>query len=303
MTPTLQLSPVQTRLLRWASQMSFWIADVTDLSRPILGSEGQLEKRTKLVLWQLTASCHSTSESALLLIGNGRLWDADILVRSVVEGTLKFVFLTIGDHVDRAQKLKEFDDDLSELGRLRRHKRLEEFLAVVENPDADEWRPFREMLLTPEAVAQLQRDYPRKNRQLIEQKWSFAEICRAIKRSNVRGIDLLGHLLFNYGMSSHVSHQDIDGIGMVWDRNGRSVRRREAVEFAHGARLVGDISIMAWLRTFALFELTGTEKTPLKALNEKLTEFHEEAAEAQRHFHDVEYETERRTAKETSQGT
>lgn len=289
MNSAFPLPPIQSQLLRWSSEMSFWIADVIDICRSTLGPDGKLDDRTKLVLWQLAASCHSTSESALLLVGNVRLWDADVLARSVVEGTLKFVFLTIGNKTDRAQKIKEFDDDFAAFGQLKKHQRIEEFLSVVGNPDADEWRPFRELLLKPEILAELKRKYPKKFRQQIEQKWSFSEISASLKKSKIQGVELFGHLLFNYGMSSHVAHQDTDGIGMVWDRNNRDTRRREAVELAHGARLVSDISVMAWLRAYALFELTGLDKTPLKALNEKLKTLHKETAQAAKSFHEVEY--------------
>lgn len=289
MNSTIPLRPTQVQLLRWSSEMSFWIASIIDICRPALGPDGTLDRQTKLVFWQLIASCHSTSESALLLVGNGRLWDADVLVRSVVEGTLKFVFLTLGNDLERARKLKEFDDDFAAFGQLKRHQRIEKFLGVVENPGADEWRPLRDLLLKPKNLAELKQKYPKQTRQRVDQKWSISEICASLSLSGIQGINLLGHLLFNYGMSSHVAHQDIDGIGMVWDRNGRETRRREAVELAHGGRLVSDISVMAWLRAHALFELTGLDRTPPNALNQKLKTLHNETAKAQKHFNEIEY--------------
>lgn len=279
----------QQDLIRWSSEMSHWIAKVLDACRPDLGPVGKLDDTTKLTLWQLTASCHSTSESALLLVSRLRLWDADILVRSVVEGTLKFVFLTCGNEAERKQKLFEFVETFSAIGQLKKHQRLEELLKVIPDPSSYQWRPYRDLLLKPEAIDEIRKKFPRKERQFVEQKWSFAEISASLKAQDSSSLKLFGHLLFNYGMSSHVAHQDIDGIGMVWDRNNRDDRRVIAVELAHGARLVSDISAMSTLRASMLFSLVGRDLGPLKQLNEELNSFQNESSEAAKLFHDIEY--------------
>src|SRR5207253_1207493 len=103
------------------------------------------------------------------------------------------------------------------------------------------------------------------SRQRIEHRWSFAEICQSLKRSG-EGLDKFGHMLFNYGMSSHIAHQDIDGIGMVWDRNQRCDKRRSAVELAHAARLVSDVSVMSLLRLKMILTRCGCDYGPLKSL-------------------------------------
>jgi|ERR1017187_2274207 hypothetical protein len=289
MNPTTDCSNTQEQLLKWAGETSFWIADVLELCRPMLSEKSSLDDHTKYVLWQLAASCHSTSESALLLVCNVRLWDADVLVRSVVEGTLKFVFLTIGTEAERKIKIEEFDTHLAAFGQMKRHQRLEEFLAIVDDPNADEWKPFRDMLLTNDRLAEFREAYPRKTRQQLEQKWSFGGICAALRKSGQKGIDSFGHMLFNYGLSSHVAHQDTDGIGMVWDRNNRSERRRIAVELAHGGRLVGDIATMAWLRAHTLFQFVGADRQPLKDMWKRREVIAQETADAVKHFHEVEY--------------
>ena len=51
-----------------------------------------LPPKTLFVLRLLLINSHITSESALLLIGQVRLWDAEMLIRSVLEGTVRFLY-------------------------------------------------------------------------------------------------------------------------------------------------------------------------------------------------------------------
>jgi hypothetical protein len=284
-----KINEVQLKLLKWAARSSQLIGNIFDeCSKRFTPSSFQSDQECH-VLWQLNASCHATAESSLILVGNVRLWDADVLVRSVVEGTLKFVFLTFGSDSERHQKLKEFDNDFAAFGQIRRHQRLKEVLSVVGNPDADEWRPFRDLLLTEAQLEELQKRYPKAVRQKLNQKWSFAEICVALRNSGQPGYELFGHMLYNYGMSSHVAHQDIDGIGMVWDRNSRDESRKTAVEVAHGGRLVGDVAIMSLLRAKSLFKLWNADAKDLKPFTEELNSILAETTVAGKDFYNVEY--------------
>jgi hypothetical protein len=283
------LPDVQSSLFRWAGYTSILSGDIFDEVSKRFTEQVFPDREEGWVLWQLQGSCHATAESALILVANVRLWDADILVRSVVEGTLKFVFLTLGSEADRKEKLKEFSGAFSDIGQLKRHGRIEELLAAINDPGADEWRSLRDMLLSDERLAELKSKYSKKVRHQLEHRWSFGEICQSLKRSGLEGVNQLGHMMYNYGMSSLVAHQDIDGIGMVWDRNGRSEERRSAVELAHGARLVSDIAVMNWLRAHALFGRCGCDKGALKAFGERLAELHVETKSAAASFHEVEY--------------
>lgn len=283
------INEVQFKLMKWAAHSSHLIGNIFDeCSKRFAPSSFQSDQECQ-VLWQLNASCHATAESSLILVGNVRLWDADVLIRSVVEGTLKFVFLTFGSDSERSQKLVEFDNHFGAIGQIKHHQRLKEFLSVVDNPNADEWRPFRDLLLTEAQHGELQKRYPKALRQKLNHKWSFAEICVALRNSGQAGYDHFGYMLYNYGMSSHVAHQDIDGIGMVWDRNKRNETRRTAVELAHGARLVGDVAIMGFLRASALFKLWNADKRELKPFAEQLNSLLAETAAAGKDFHNVEY--------------
>jgi hypothetical protein len=284
-----EIPRTQSQLLLWSSEASRIIGDIFDEVSRRFTEEAFPDRNEGITLWQLQASSHASGESALLLVGNVRLWDADVLVRSVVEGSLKFTFLLVGDESERKQKLHEFSDVLFEISALKRNSRLEEILKVLQDPNADEWRPFREMILSPESIASIKTKYPRDRRRVIEQRWSFGAICSTLRRSGTEGLSHLGHLMHNYGMSSHVAHQDSVGIGMVWDRNGRTQERRDAVELAHGARLISDVCMMSWLRARMLFKRCNLDIALLKPLNERIEDLHGRTKSATEHFNSVEY--------------
>ena len=195
-------------------------------------------------------------------MANLRLWDADVVVRSVTEGSLKFAFLLLGDAAERKTKLHEYEHVLFELSALKRSARVEEILAVM--PADEDSQSLRELVLSPEHAEQIRAAYPREVRRTIEQRWSFGEICAALKRTGTPGLSHLGLMMYNFGMSSHVAHQDIVGVGMAWDRNGRSVERREAVELAHGARMISDVTVMSWIRAHFLYQRCGLNIDRLK---------------------------------------
>ena len=289
MNPEASLGEVQAKLVGWAGQTTRWIGDVFDLFSTCPPREKPLDPRFMQVLWQLNASCHSTTESALLLIANVRLWDAEVLVRSFVEGTFKFIYLTLGSEDVRMQKLQQFDSELGRVGLLKRHQRLTAFLEAVDDPQSNDWHPFREMLLTDQDYKLLQEQFPKRVRQQLDQQWSFGGLCSAIANAPGKEYGMLRHMMFNYGMGSHIAHQDIDGIGIIADRINRNQIRREAVELAHGARMAGEAAIFTWVRAHAFLRLMNAQMQTLAELCERRKSLEEEFDTAQGRFHDVEY--------------
>ena len=235
-------------------------------------------------------SCHATSDSALLLIGSVRLWDAEMLVRSVFEGTFKFIFLCRGTPVDRAERANEYWEVLPDISCLKKHQRAEQMLAALDNPDADEWRPIREILLDPDELAALRATYPKAVRQQFEHKWSFFEIAQTLDKENGSACSLR-HLIYNYGMASHQIHQDGDAIGIIWDRDQREPERRNAIEVAHGCRMFWDLLSMSMMRTVALSRAVGENANAIKDLVCSHEGFFAELNAAQAEWRRIEYGT------------
>jgi hypothetical protein len=259
-------NPTQLQLVRWSSQCSFALGDYFDLCKPLLLGQPRIAPKLQFVLSQLGISCHLSSESAFLLIGNVKLWDADILIRAVMEGTFKFLFLCVGDQNEREEKLYEYWDVLPEVNRIKSHLRIVDFLSKIVNSNDIEWKPLRDLLLGTDELEDLQNRYPRKFRHEIEQKWSFNEIARTLTRPEIDpgGYDAMKSMDFSYGMASHLVHQDANAISIIWDRNQREPERLESVQLAHGSRGLHDLITMAMARAVATFRLHGEDVKAVK---------------------------------------
>ena len=64
----------------------------------------------------LFTTLHTFSESILVLLQNCALFEADILLRCVMEGTVKYCFLMIGTSEERKEKYKEYKTILNDFG-------------------------------------------------------------------------------------------------------------------------------------------------------------------------------------------
>ena len=281
------MDSVEQTLDQWSARCSHLIGNHIDLSVPIYDKPG-LPPRTLFVLRQLLINCHTTSESALLLIGKVRLWDAEILIRSVLEGTVRFMFLCNSDEGPREQRVQEYWEDLPESENIRTHNRLQHILSQVDNPLADEWRPFRDLLLKEEEIGDLQQKYPKNIRGKMEQQWSFGNIVTVMKLSGLPELDFRA-MTFNYGLSSHLIHKDATALKLAWDRVFREDDRRNALELAHGTRMLSDIFTFSSLRTMLFYKVQKEDTKTLKNILENQRPYLEEIEQAFRKWHDIEY--------------
>lgn len=286
----LRLGPVQNTLLPLVSETSVAIGEGFDACASILNSSHSHADRQTAILRLLLDSCHLTSESVLILIGNVKLWDADILMRSVAEGTMKFSYLAFGSREEVEQKVHEYDDVMPASTQLKRHDRLSQFLSVVNNPNADEWRPYRDLLLNQQDERNIRDQHPKVMRKEVERKWSFHGLLQSLSDSNIRLFKDFIHLFYNYGMSSHVLHQDSDGIGMIWERNNRSEVRRNAVEIAHGCRILSDLMAMSTVKHAMASHLSGQSEKEAMLLYRKHGAVHQVIKEHLQRWNVIEYE-------------
>lgn len=281
----------QLQLLKWSSKCSFALGEYFDLCKPFLFEDPKIDAKLQFVLSQLAISCHLTSESVFLLIGKVKLWDSDVLIRSVIEGTFKYLFLCVGNADEQQIKLREYWDDLPEINRIKRHLRVKDFLSVMGDPAGDEWKPLRDLLLDPDELNDLQSRYPRKLRQQIEQKWSFNEIAQNLSKLSTVADEFsaLKNMNYSYGMASHMVHQDAVAVSIMWDRNQRSPERYESVQLAHGARGLSDLIVMAMVRAFATYRVHKKDVKPVLDLYASHEKFLEEMHIAYKLWFEIEY--------------
>jgi len=248
-----------------------------------------MDPYVRFVSAQLFIDCHLSSESSLILVREAKEWDADMIIRSVMEGTIKYAFLMSGEASEVRQKAFEYWEQLPNFSAIRHHDRALAFLNEVANPDDPEWLPFKKLLLTQEEIDYLRNGTNKKDRNLLEQKWSFSEITKNFSQSESGGLKLLSHLAHGYGMSSHLIHKDGDGVGMVWERYGRNEREQSAVKLAHCARIVSDVCSFSKLRLFQLLRFCGQETDIIQDIENRYDLLFDELGKAGKNFTDVEF--------------
>jgi hypothetical protein len=272
----------------WAGRCRDLLEESLHLSRDCFQSP-DADDAGAFARYRLSASCVMTSESALLLIAYDRLWDADVLVRSVFEGSLKLRHLCTTDADQRVARAREFEEDLPEIGRLRTHERAKEVLlsgvSVVTGT-----RPFTELTLQPDEEAEIRSRYPSSVRSSIDQRWSYVGLVRSMEAEFPDSPLGARALLHGYRNSSHFAHKDWEGVAIIWDREQREPARRDPVRLAHAARLCSEVQALALLRTNALYRLAELDLDRLAPWGERCSALAAEWDASYANWHLAEYQ-------------
>ncbi len=243
----------------------------------------------RFVCAQLFIDCNLSSESVLLLIRAEKEWDADLVARSVMEGSFKFTYMLQGLRAEIEEKANEYWHVLPLFYRIRHGENVKKMFEHLPDPEAPEWRPFQDMLVDDEEIAEIRAGYSRSARQALEEKWSFVGLCRSFASSGNLGLKAFAGLAHGYTMSSHLLHKDADGIGMVWERYGRPPERQLAVRMGHSARVVSDVCSFAKLRLFSLLKACGEPTGALKEIESRHQHLESALTAAVAKFNEVEY--------------
>jgi len=84
-------------------------------------------------LGELLSAAARSSESTLLLCAYGQLWDAEVVSRSVFEGTLKFAYLLQSQETFK-QRHQEYAHELFQIQRVKDHRKAGELLRALGDP-------------------------------------------------------------------------------------------------------------------------------------------------------------------------
>jgi hypothetical protein len=236
------------------------------LHAPMQELPGAHRHRRAVVL--LSTACLSSTESVLYLVDGQRLWDAERVMRSVVEGTVKFGYLLESRDAFLAHAI-EYTDTLPAVSRLAWHAKAEEALKSLCEGDDSTPRPYRDLLLDQEEAETIRSIYPRGMRKDIERRWGFTALVEAV--SSTRGAfgPTARVMLHGYSVSSHLQHMSHEGTDMPLDREQRSAERREAMMLAHAAKLVADSFHFTYLRVAAILRFHSLDPRTLFAVEAK----------------------------------
>ena len=198
-------------------------------------------------------------QSLNLLLQEWKLWDCDILMRAALECATRFIFVSIAEPVERANRILEYTESLFEIDDLQRSAKA--MLASAASSNADAVRLLGGVALSAQREAELRARWPKAERAALKQKWSFSEMVREISSFHAGPVDLREYksLLHSYGQSSHLIHADQTAIGLLWDRARRKPHERQALEAAHFARLATEQVSVFFLCWRVLAYATGVD--------------------------------------------
>ena len=196
--------------------------------------------------FELNYSCAVSTDSALLLLVDEHIWDADILARSIVEGTLKSLYLLSADAEGMESRAAEFFETIPGCQAVSRLRKAHRLLEQVEDSNAADWYAVREVVeIDSDAASEMERA-SRASRQQVQERWSFGGLVEHM--AGIKDLQPMAVLGFKYAMQSHLVHKDADGTGWMYARSEKEPSLREAAQAAHGARIVHDLLDMAGIR-------------------------------------------------------
>lgn len=193
------------------------------------------------------------SNSIILLIQGGALWDAEILARPLIECTVRICFVCYSPEEERSALIKEYNEYLYEINRLEQSERAKKSSTIAHA--ADKGKILLEgLILTSEEEENLRSRWPKVRRQALKQKWSFSEMVRQLDKwtKPLFKADLFSAFVHSYGISSHLIHADESGIGVVNDRERREDQERHLMEEAHTHNLMDLVLVSSMLMTAGL---------------------------------------------------
>lgn len=170
----------------------------------------------------LFTSLHSTSESILILLYHQSIFDADVLLRTVMEGTIKYCYLMTGTDDEKKEKYTEYKVKLTDIDKLSDHKKAVKTIDILREFSKNSTKPFECSILSDKELVELTKQYPKKERDKLKQKWSYQSLLKTLAQTNQEYKAQLG-TLSAYALTSHFGHYDWTGV------SSRVVQMRESV--------------------------------------------------------------------------
>jgi len=214
--------------------------------------------------FELNYACSLSTESALVLIRKHHVWDADILARSVVEGSLKYFYLLLAAPDEMQARATEFFETVPDCQATLRLAKATKLLELLDDRDAPQWAPIREVIEIDSPAIDRTSGIRGAERRDVQRRWSFAGLVESMaERPGLEATAVLG---FQYGMQSHHVHKDSNATGMIYEREERDPVRRNAAVLAHGARIVADLAGMAGVRATLASRVSAASEDSLRNL-------------------------------------
>jgi hypothetical protein len=278
--------PISSRIQGWARRGDAAVLELMPLHAPLRELPG--EHRHKRAIMLLSTSCLRATESVLYLVEGMRLWDAELVMRSVVEGTAKFGYLLESPAMFTARCI-EYRDALPSIAKLKWHAKAGEALNALAGTSLAGCRPYRELHFAEEELDAIRSAYPRETRNELERRWGFTALVEAVSKPGGAFGPTARALLHGYSVASHLQHMSYEGTDMPMERDTRPERRREAIELAHAAKLIGHCFHLTSLRVIAILRFLKRRPDALGEVHARHESLIVELKRANEEWEEMEY--------------
>ncbi len=218
----------------------------------------------------LSAAARST-ESTLLLASYGQLWDAEVVLRSVFEASMKFAYI-VQTHENFEKRHDDFAEHQFQMALMKDDQKARDLLAALRDPNAPAWKPIRDMVLPDGERDHLRGKYDKAARRAVETRWGYAGLLNALTNSGDKVYEGFAGLAHGYAISSHIGHADYVGVSIPLERDLREPERRNAVHMTHLARLISDCFTCFLLRLNSVYRLISCDTAPLSIVAEQVSD-------------------------------
>ena len=256
--------------------------DCADESRKYLHNARDIVATKELfhLIHEMMMSINLTSDSLLILVEKNRVWDATILLRSVIEGTAKFCYLLTAPSPDEEEaRIEEFQEILpqKEMGA------LEQCVAAMKQSGFYHGSSVKgDVCIDPLAKVinetKTKEGEGSKNKE-INKKWRFQELSKVLRNECHVWSGMADLWEYRYSMSNALVHKTDSGCGEISERADRNPEYRRISDLAHASSLLLANCMLFYTRFSILSNrIAGKDKTLASVIARNICLF--EAAES-----------------------
>jgi len=196
----------------------------------------------------LFTALHSTSESILILLLHKAVFDADVLLRTVMEGTVKYCYLMSGNPSVRSEKYMEYKIKLTDIDDLSDHFKAKTTIEVLKEYSTNSLKPFECFILDSDEVLRLENQYPKNVRNELKRRWGYQTLLRDLAKRQPEYQAQIGSIS-TYSLTSHFSHFDWTGVSHRQKQIQEvALTGDETLDVGHALRVLSNVLSMAVFR-------------------------------------------------------
>ena len=183
------------------------ISDYSDVSYPQLAQHGfflQTNKRAQTAT-KLYVSSAMTTDSIIILIEHGLIWDAISLFRSLLEGSARFFYLlSTPTEEEEIKRFYEFEEVLSDKSMMSLEQRVANFKKghLYKHDKADAY-----LDRIDESVKEIAHEISGEAAE-VKRKWNFFNLSHALRSECPEWANMADQWEFRYATSNFAIHKD-----------------------------------------------------------------------------------------------